>query len=165
MAIELLVQSDILALAASQTGIGSPVPLDKTQGRMRYAESRTTTTGTTTTSTSTYLALRLPSNAVLKYGTIQGVGSVDLPDLDVGVRQVAVPNTLDDDAFAAALDIDDTGDHVFIGELGSQDTGQALWEWAGLSSDPGGMFDIHVSLDADAVAAGVFITKVHYVVD
>lgn len=165
MAVELLTESDVIAQRATQTSAGTPVPLGELAGRMRYAESRTTTTGTTTTSGSTYLAVRLPSNAVLKYGTIQGVGSIDLPDVDVGVRQVASPNNLDDDALATALDIDDTGDHVFIGQLGSQDTRKQMWEWAGMSADPGGEFDIHVSLDADAVAAGVFITKVYYVVD
>lgn len=163
MTVETLVKSDLVGNATS-----SPVVKAEPHaygGRMRYAESRTTTTGTTTTSGSTYLALRLPSNAVLKYGTIQGDGTVDLPDADVGVRQVVSPNTLDDDALATALDVDDTGDHVFIGELGSQDTNKQMWEWAGLTTDPGGQFDIHVSLDADADAAGVFITKVYYVVD
>lgn len=163
--VELLVKSDVLAQAASQISAGTPAKLAELEGKLRYAESRTTTTGTTTTSGSTYLALRLPSAAVLKYGTIQGVGSVDLPDVDVGVRQVSTPNTLVDDAFATALDIDDTGDHVFIGQLGSQDTAKAMWEWAGLTEDPGGMFDIHVSLDADAVVAGVFVTKVYYTVE
>ena len=163
MAIELLTKSDTVTNITAKP----PVYLEPSEhsGRMRYAESRTTTTGTTTTSTSTYLVMRLPSNAVLKYGSIQGVGSVDLPDLDMGVRQLASPNTLVDGAFATALDIDDTGDHVFIGQLGSQDTNQKLWEWAGLTSDPGGEFDLHASLDADAVAAGVFVTKVYYVID
>ena len=163
MTVELLTKSDLVSNATSSPVVkADPFAYG---GRLRYAESRTTTTGTTTTSGSTYLVLRLPSNAVLKWGSIQGVGSIDLSDVDVGVRQVASPNTLDDDALATALDIDDTGDHVFVGALGSQDTNQQMWEWAGLSADPGGQFDIHVSLDADATAAGVFVTKVYFVVD
>lgn len=163
--VELLTESDVIAQRATQIAAGTPAKLGEVEGKLRYAESRTTTTGTTTTSGSTYLAVRLPSDAVLKYGTIQGVGSIDLPDADVGVRQVSNPNTLVDGALATALDIDDTGNHVFVGELGSQDTAQKLWEWAGLSADPGGHFDIHVSLDADAVVAGVFVTKLYYVVE
>ena len=165
MAIELLVESDMIALTGTTIAFGSKVPLENLEGRMRYAEATVTTTGTTTTSTSTYLGVRLPSNAVLKYGTIQGVSTTDLSDMDVGVREVLGANTLVDGAFATALDIDDTGDHDFIGKNGDQDTTKQMWEWAGLSADPGGKFDIHLSLDADAVVAGDFKVKVYYTVD
>lgn len=168
MAVELLTKSDVITNATATPKVNSS---PENNGTLRYAEAKVTTTGTTTTNGSTYLAVRLPSNAVLKWGSVQGVDSIDCPNLDVGVRQVASPNTLDDDAFAAALDIDDTGDHVFIGALGSQDTTKRLFEWADPAGtvfngvDPGGQFDIHLSLDADAVAAGTCKVIVHYVVD
>jgi hypothetical protein len=168
MAVELLTLSDVIADKVATPKVNSK---PENNGTLRHAEAIVTTTGTTTTNGSTYLAVRLPANAVLKYGSIQGQGSIDLPNVDVGVRQVASPNTLDDDAFAAALDIDDTGDHVFIGALGSQDTTKQLWEWADPAGtvfngvNPGGEFDIHLSLDADAVAAGSCRVIVQYVVD
>ena len=62
--------------------------------------------------TSTYRAIRLPSNARIVYGTIRGVGSLDLPDVDVGAIHATNSAILDDDSFATALDVDDTGKHV-----------------------------------------------------
>lgn len=162
MAIELLTKSDVITNATATPRVFSD---PANNGKLRRAEALVTTTGTTTTNTSTYLAVRLSSNAVLKWGSIQGQTGIDLPNVDVGVRQVATPNTLDDDCFATALDIDDTGDHVFIGANGDQDTTKRLWEWAGLSADPGGEFDIHLSLDADAVAAGTCKVIVDYVIE
>lgn len=162
MAVETLVPSDVITNILATPKVNSS---PENQGKLREAESLTTTTGTTTTSGSTYLAIRLPAFAVLKYGSIQGQTGIDLPDVDVGVRQVKSPNTTDDDAFATGLDIDDTGDHVFLGANGDQDTTKKLWEWAGLTEAPDGEFDILVSLDADAVAAGTFKTIVRYVVE
>lgn len=168
MTIELLTKSDVITNATATPKVNSG---PENNGKLRHAEAIVTTTGTTTTSGSTYLAVRLPSRAVLKYGNIQGIGTTDLPNVDVGVRQVAAPNTLDDDAFAAALDIDDDGDHVFFGALGGQDTTKQLWEWADPAgtafdgTDPGGEFDIHLSLDADAVVAGSVKVIVQYVLD
>lgn len=158
---ELLIQSDLVAATAR-----SPRNVAAQGAKVRYLESRTTTTGTTGTNGSTYLVARLPSNARILRGSILGVGSIDLSDFDVGVRQVAPPNTLVDGAFATALDIDDTGDHLFMTDTATtQDSRKQMWEWAGLTADPGGMFDIHGSLDADATAAGVFVCRAHYVVD
>jgi len=168
MAIELLTKSDVITNATATPRVFSD---PANNGKLRRAEAITTFTGTTTTNGSTYLAVRLPSNAVLKWGSIQGQGSVDSPNVDVGVRQVATPNTLDDDALATALDIDDTGDHVFIGANGDQDTTKRLWEWADAAGtafngvDPGGEFDIHLSLDADTVAAGTCKVIVDYVLE
>ena len=168
MAVELLTKSDVITDATANPVVKS---LPENNGKLRRAEAIVTTTGTTTTNGSTYLAVRLPANAVLKWGSIQGQGSIDLPNVDVGVRQVDSPNTLDDDALATALDIDDTGDHVFIGANGDQDTTKQLWEWADAAGtafngvNPGGLFDIHLSLDADAVAAGTCKVIVDYVVE
>lgn len=167
MTVELLTESDLIANSNAQPKVLN----DYTQvnGVLRWAEATVTFTGTTTTSGSTYLAVRLPSNAVLKFGTIYGIGSVDSPNVDVGVRQVDTPNTLDDDALATALDIDDTGAHDFIAYATTQDTTKKLFEWADPAGtvfngvDPGGEFDIHLSLDADTVAAGDCKVVVNYV--
>lgn len=166
MTVESLVQSDLIA-----AGLATPPTLTATLpknagGKLRYAESRTTTTGTTTTSGSTYLLHRLPANACIKWGSIEGVGSIDLNATapSVGVRQVAGSNTAVANAWTD-VDIDDTGPHVFVGELGSQDTKKELWEWAGLTTNPGGEFDITLTLNADAVVAGVFVTKIKYIID
>ena len=169
MTIELLTKSDQITNLTATPVVKSET--GELGGVLRSAQATVTLTGTTTTSGSTYLAIRLPSNAVLKYGTIFGDGTIDASDMDVGVRQVDSPNTLDDDALATALDIDDTGPHDFIGRLGSQDTTKKMFEWADPAGtvfggvDPGGMFDIHLSLDADTTAAGDCVVYVEYVVD
>ena len=162
MAIELLVKSDVITNATATPKVNSN-PEDN--GKLRRIEAISTLTGTTTTSGSTYLAVRLMSNDVVKSINLQGQGSVDIANMDVGVREVGGDNTLDDDVFAAALDIDDTGDHFALGQDGDQDTTKKLWEWAGLSADPGGEFDIHLSTDADTVAAGTIKVIVDYVRD
>lgn len=162
MAIELLTESTLVATTSRD-----PVAAAEVGGSVRYARDTVVLTGTTTTNGSTYLCHRLPSNARLLYGSIEGVGSVDAPNVDVGVRQVNTPNTLVDGALATALDIDDTGAHAFIDfqAPGTQDLQKQMWEWAGLTSDPGGMFDIHLSLDADIVVAGSVQVSIMYVVD
>ena len=162
MAIELLTESTFVALTSRD-----PVAAALIDGKVRYSRDTVVLTGTTTTSGSTYLCHRLPSNARLIYGSVEGVASVDAPNMDVGVRQVLADNALDDDALAAALDIDDTGAHVFIDWTapGTQDNAKFMYEWAGLSADPGGEFDIHLSLDADIVAAGTVRVTIMYIVD
>lgn len=162
MTIELLTKSDFITARDAKPFV--PQAFADEGASLRYAEADVTLTGTGSTSTSTYLAIRLPSNAVLKWGSVYVTGdtATDAPNMDVGVREVGGNNTLDDDALAAALDVDDTGPHDFIGALGSQDTTKQMWEWAGESADPGGDFDIHLSLDADIVTAGDVKVCVYY---
>jgi hypothetical protein len=162
MTVETLVLSDVITNAVATPKVNSN---PENNGKLRRIEAKTTSTGTSTTSGSTYLVVRLMSNDVVKGIRIQELAAMDFADFDVGVRQVASPNTLVDGAFATALDMNDGGDLVALGADGDQDTTKKLWEWAGLTSDPGGEFDIHVSLDADATTAGTFKTVVDYIRD
>lgn len=154
------VQSDLIGAMAS-----GPVPVYRLGGRMRYASALVTTTGTTTTSGSTYRSVRLPSAARIVFGTVYGLGSVDLPDVDVGVVHVEDETIIDDDSLAAGLDIDDAGPHDFAGADGAFDPTQPAWSYTNATQDPGGEVDILLSLDADAVAAGQARVVVHYLVD
>lgn len=100
------------------------------------------------------------SDIVPIYGSLLSDGTADLPDVDVGLSQV--PNSAvteladDDDSFATALDIDDTGPHTFVTyELYTANFGNPLWDYhSTISEDPQGKFYIKVSADADTVAAG-----------
>jgi|GEM_PF-2783793 len=123
---------------------------------LRSWEDTITTTGTTSTNGSTYDLMPLPSTARLRLLDILGVGSVDLPNMDVGLRHES-GTPYDDDCIATALDIDDTGSHLAISPaISTSDPTKMLWEYMdGVTSDPGGLIYISLSLDADAVAAGV----------
>lgn len=123
---------------------------------LRTWEDTITTTGTTTTNGSTYDLMPLPSNTRLRKLDVLGVGSVDLPNVDVGLRHATDSSIYDDDCITTALDIDDTGSHLAIDPaVSTSDPGKMLWEYvSGLTADPGGLFYISLSLDADAVVAG-----------
>lgn len=137
----------------------SVVQGDEYGGVLRFWEDTDTTTGTTTTSGSTYKLMPLPSTARLRSLSVLGDGTIDLPDVDVGLYHESGDSTyVDDDCIATGLDIDDTGDHYAIDPtLYTSDPGKMLWEYvSGLTEDPGGLFYIMLSLDADAVVAGSF---------
>lgn len=120
---------------------------------------------TTTSNTSTYRAVRLPSSAKLIWGTIRGDGTVDAPDMDVGVISVADETVLDDDSLITALDVDDTGDHLFAGDSYTHDESKEMWQYTNATEDPGGEMDLLFSLDANAVAAGTCKVVVYAIVD
>jgi hypothetical protein len=118
---------------------------------------------TTSTIDSTYKACLMPSNAKLVSVNIRGDGTVDQPDIDAGLYHLsdAGVETEYDGVLATALDIDDTGDHFAYGNVyGKGDGGgnngdlKALWELAGLTSDPGGRIGILMKNDAANVALG-----------
>lgn len=132
-------------------------------GVLKRATDTVTVGEVTGSNTSTYKCLPLPSHAVIVYGTVVGIGSVDAPNVDVGVIH-SDGRFLDDDGIVAALDIDDTGAHDF-GALGVFDDTKRLWEYSSATSDPGGIMYLHLSLDADAVVAGNIKVIVEYIVD
>jgi hypothetical protein len=146
----------------------SKVPLDADYGgELHYYQDSITTTETTGSNTSTYLMLPIASNARIKSLSLQGVGSVDLPDVDVGLSHESGDTTLiDDDCLATALDIDDTGDHFAINPNTSDGDGtKQVWEYvSGLTKDPGGLFYVMLSLDADAVAAGKVVGRMEAII-
>jgi hypothetical protein len=148
MAVENLV-STIAANASTQDGFS--------YGVGGYYRDTIATLQTTTTNTSTYRVHSLPSTAIPKFITVRTGGSGDSPDTDVGLYHVQTA-TAYDGVLATALDLDDTGDHIALNLTygGTYKTAQpkTLWELAGLTQDPGGNFNILLSLDADNVATG-----------
>jgi len=162
MAVESNIKSD--AIQAMEADPGNRLAVTRRGGRVRYAEGIVTTTGTTTTSGSTYRAVRLPSNARVVQGSVQGIGGIDLPNVSAGAAHATDSGISDGDAFATLLDIDDTGDHFFAGHV-SESGDRRLWQVAGASANPGGEIDVLLTLAADAVAAGQFMVRVWYVVD
>jgi hypothetical protein len=128
---------------------------------------------TTTSSTnSEYQFIELPSHAALISGNLRGDGTVDQPDLDVGLVHIADDGTVTeyDGVLATALDVDDTGDHFFYGNIfgmaGDNDGElKRLWELAGLSSDPGGKFRFFAKTDAANVALGTVEAIVYAITD
>jgi hypothetical protein len=116
-----------------------------------------TTVQTTTSNGSTYKLMPMASNLIPEYITVRTGGSGDSPDTDLGLFHVTTGTTYDG-CIATALDLDDTGDHVAL-NIGLGGTfknveAKTLWELAGLTRDPGGVFYFLLSLDADNVAAG-----------
>lgn len=133
---------------------------------LRRMRDYVTTTGTTTTNTSTYKCCPIPSNAIIEAINVRGDGTIDCPNVDVGMAHPASDSYLDDDSIATALDIDDTGDHYAIGNVYRAAAAfKAAWEYldsTAVTKDPGGMCYIHLSLDADAVVAGTMEIVVDY---
>ena len=159
MAIE-NVESDLIGAMGT-----APVPVYRSGGRMRYASAVVTTTGTTATAGSTYRAVRLPSAARIVFGTVYGIGAVNLPDVDVGAVHADDATVVDDDSLAVGLVIDDAGPHDFAGADGAFDPTAPAWSYTNATEDPGGEVDILLSLDVDAMAAGQARVVVHYLVD
>ena len=137
-------------------------------GRIRRAVDYVATTGTTTTSGSTYKCLPLPSNAIIRSLSVISDGVVDLPNLDFGAVTEG-DLYLDDDSIATAKDTTTSGKvyaidpTVFVSEANHT---KRLWQFldSAVTEDPGGIIFIHLSLDADAVAAGTLMIEAEYVV-
>lgn len=123
--------------------------------------------------TSIYRVARLPSNCY--------VDAIKLTCLDIGTTGTAdiglyYPTThsnggtvIDVDAFASAINFHGGSIDVDV----DYDSGAAaglitnaekrLWERAGLTSDPGGEFDLVLGLAADTDAAGTILVRVYFV--
>lgn len=127
---------------------------------------------------STYRLCRVPSNCIVKSVTWDHTafggscaGDVGVyypaagPDLGIGQTASAV---IDADLFASALTLVSllTAPLDVTSESGVYTLDERtlpLWQAAGLSADPGGKFDVVVTLTAAAAAAGRVMVTVEYV--
>lgn len=106
--------------------------------------------------TSTYRLGRIRSNEVISidsklyWDDLTGAGA---PTLDVGLEGDQITN--DPNALADGLDVTAAGSSI-VGPVGIADIGKMAWEYvSGQTIDPGGSFDIVVTLmDAAADAGG-----------
>lgn len=123
--------------------------------------------------TSIYRVARLPSNCF--------VDNIRITTLDIGTTGEAniglyYPTThsnggtvIDVDCFASAvnfhggtIDVDVDFEANAAGGL-ITNAEKRLWERAGLTSDPGGEFDLVLGLSADSDAAGTILIRVYYI--
>lgn len=115
---------------------------------------------------STYRAVRLPSNAIVKHIYDEG-GAMTQGPFDIGVyysdgADSAVPagTVIDADffasaqSFASAVPITDVTNES--GTYTADKRNMPLWQAVGLSSDPGGMFDI-VFTSTNTITTGALV--------
>lgn len=115
---------------------------------------------------SVYTMMRLPTNARIA-GTsiisIDDLASTGAPTLDIGLAPVSGNLTADPDAINDGIDAATAGESRLVKDRANY--GKRLWELAGLSSDPGGHFDLTVNLvDAAANTGGTVTVEVTYTV-
>lgn len=136
-------------------------------GRERVCQD-VVTIGTTDTAPSIYLYTRLPSKAIItsirKFHAAQaGTTAVDFGIFNsaTGVAIVqAVYSTAN--SFAVA---DTTGTEMAWGAKSPAKVGQALWQDAGLATDPGGVFDLGFTVTTIGVAGGAVGMHIRYILD
>lgn len=145
-----ITNADASPATANTAGEGGPAPLKLAEG----------SAATTTTSSvdSTFQLVRVPSNCKIKQlwfesGDMGSTGTVDVglyyaTDGVVGKpTSLLAANAIDQDFFASALD--NSGQAYALTNI-TRESGtytiakqvQPLWQAAGLTSDPGGNFDI-----------------------
>lgn len=132
----------------------------------------------TDSSTSKYLMVRIPSTAVVKAVTLENTAAGGSCAADCGLfyaddaRDIAPGKTagaaVDADFFATAVSLvsASSGKVDITNESGTytlDKRDQPIWQAAGLSSDPGGKFDVVLTLTADAASAAKARVAVSYV--
>ena len=125
--------------------------------------------GSSDTNASVYTFFRVPSDARI-LGTSRewhdDLASTGSPTLDIGLFAVDGNITSDDDAFNDGLDAASAGTGVsLVKDIANY--GKRAWEFVnGQTSDPGGSFDIKVTLQDAAVNVGGTVTlELHYMED
>ena len=129
----------------------------------------------TDTVASTYVAVRLPTNAIIVDGFISGdaaFASAGTATVDVGLQGVNSNIATDDlDILLDGVDIETAAfKHHFFDDSGTgvanvEDTVKPLWELLGESSDPGGFVDVVITLNTTLTTGDGLKTVVTYVTD
>jgi len=120
-------------------------------------------------SASVYRMVQVPSNCrvsqVLLYTDDLGTTGT----MDIGIYQTTQNGgaEVDADHFASAVDVNAAALNAVdvtheSGVFGLEDAEKPLWEALGLSSDPGIMYDVCVTLRAAITAAGTVTLKARY---
>lgn len=162
------------------TNLDAAPPVRTTSGRgaqgvLHQVDAAITVTDAVT-APSYYQMCRVPSNAVIKDILVSVDVTVTTCTHDIGVWYgsgldvpVAVRGTvIDGDFFASGVDLKTktSGPVSQMNESATYTAAkrlQPLWQAAGLSSDPGGTFDIVLTSTATASGAAVIYTSVQFV--
>lgn len=104
---------------------------------------------------------KLPSNAILlPISTVYHGGLTGVTDFDIGLKRDGV--LVDIDCYADGLNLTSAGTKSGTAALATGSIGRRAWEVAGLSSDPGGEFDLVGTFKAAASADGVLEAVFYY---
>lgn len=161
---------DTIPVVANTSGEGAP-------GVLREVSGSVTTVAADGTS-STYALVRIPSTAKVKAVYFESDDTGGTGTVNVGLSYststrdgTTVSNqgdVIDADFFASAIDI--SGAAVVRTDITNEagfykidERNKAIWDAVGLTSDPGGFFDVVVSVAAALTNAGVLGVSVQYV--
>lgn len=124
--------------------------------------------------TSVYRVARLPSNCYMDRIQVQCLDIGTTATIDVGLYYPTTHSNggtvIDLDCFASAVAVSSGAVNSNVefeaGAAGGLITNaeKRLWELAGLTSDPGGEFDLTVALAADTDAAGTILVRAYFIV-
>lgn len=142
-----------------QDGLDNSDPKEKAKPQYDHGRVRSITekieVSAAASDTSTYRLGRIKSNEVISINSkfyFDDLASTGAPTMDVGLEGSQITN--DVDALATGADVTSAGS-VIIGPVGIEDIGKMAWEYVnGLTEDPGGYFDIVVTLDDADVNTG-----------
>lgn len=118
---------------------------------------------------SVYTFARIPTNARI-HGLSRIAGDIldataNTPTLDLGFKPVDSNFTLDIDALNDGIDLSGSAFDVRLIK-DHANSGKMVWEFLGLSADPGGLADVVGGiLDADTAAGGTLTLTLVYSVD
>lgn len=158
----------VVNLAATVRGLPAvPTP---NLGGVVVGRSGTVEVGSADSAASTYTFYNIPSNArILGSGRAywDDLASSGSPTLDIGLFAVNGNITSDADALNDGLDaatVNNTGTPIVKDKA---NYGKRAWEFvSGVTSDPGGVFSVRVSLlDADVNVGGTLTVELFYMVD
>lgn len=172
MAVVLTGKSTAITNAVATPRVPNPTGLDG--GLVRRKQGFCVMTSTDS-ATSVYRFARLPSNCYMDAITMHCLDIGTTGTADIGLYYPTTHanggTVIDSDAFASAVNFHGgavEGPHLEF-ESGAANglitnAEKRLWEAAGLTSDPGGEFDLAITLAADTDAAGTILMRAYYIV-
>jgi hypothetical protein len=166
MATETLYGSKVMTLIANSTPVKA-APVGLLGGRVRVAIDTVEVTAAASAG-STYDLGRLPSNAII-ITTLSKLHFDDLgtttSTLKVGLFGVNDSTNDDDNILQTTMDPTSAGSAA-VGPIGIANYGKTVWELLTFTSDPGGMFDVRVTVVTGGQSVGGTLTlEMVYVVD
>lgn len=125
-------------------------------GRVHYATDKVEI-ASGDSSTSTFTLARIPYDAVILPGSLLYHDAItSVTDADIGTSD-------DPNGLADALDISSAGSKQVLEQVDIANYYKPLWELVGLTSNPGGLADIIVTINNNAGAAGTLSLHLQYV--
>lgn len=108
---------------------------------------------------STFEMARIPSHAIIKKSSrIYSGGVAGATNVDIGVAGAPA-------CIAAALNITAAGQQDCAGAIGIGSVEKALWEIAGMASDPNKELSVYLTLNTAATGTGLVALDLAYITD